>query len=360
MTKRNILERYLAREVFAAWAAVIVVLLAIMLATRFASFLSIAARGELPRDLLMEVVALSSLRYLVILMPVSLLLAIMLSLGRLYSDNEVAAMTGCGVSLTALYRPFLKIAVALAAIAALLSFQLGPWAGREADYLVKDAKRLVQYTPFEPGRFKPVAGGRAVFYTSDIDPSAQHLGEVFVQVRSAQGPSLVIAPSGRQEIDPLSGDRVVTLQDGWRYEGTPGTADYEVVRFHELSMRISPPPFRYINSQRKLESTTDLLGSRNAEDQAELQGRIAAPISVLILALLAVPLSHLAPRQGRYAKLVYGILAYLLYANLLGVGQTWIAKGKLAALPGLWWVHIVVAAFALLLIGRRQGWWSRA
>jgi lipopolysaccharide export system permease protein len=357
--KNRLLERYLAREVLMAWLAVIAVLLAIMLATRFASFLSMAAKGQLPRDLLFEVVALSSLRFMVILMPVSLLLAVMLSLGRLYSDNEVAAMTGCGVGLGELYRPFVKIAAMLAVFTATLSFFFGPWAGREADFLVKDARRLMQYTPFEPGRFKSVAGDRAVFYTASIDKTGAELGPVFAQIQGREGPSVVAAPQGHQTIDPATGDRVVTLENGYRYDGQPGTANFDVVKFHQLEVHVAPPPFTYVNDQRKLAATEDLVGTGSREDRAELEFRGAMPVSVLILALLAVPMSHLAPRQGRYAKIAYGIVAYLVYANLITLVQNAIAKGHAPALS-LWGIHAVVLSIALAMIGKRNGWWRRA
>ena len=353
---RLVLDRYLMREAATAWFAVTFVLLAIMLSTRFASVLNFAAKGDLPRDLLFNVVLLSTLRYLVILVPASLLLAIMLSLGRLYSDNEVAAMTGCGVSLWRLYRPFLWLAALLAVLTAVLSFSVGPWAGRQADFLVKDAKRLVQYTPFEPGQFKLAAGGKAVFYTATMNTEGSQFGQVFAQIEESRGSSVVVADHGEQSSDPASGDRSVRLYDGYRYFGTPGTADYDVVKFKELTLRLSPPAFDYINNQRVLASTGDLFGSADPRDRAELESRLAAPLSVLILALLAVPLSHLQPRQGRYGKLVLGILAYLAYANLISFGATWIGKGKVPPQLGLWWVHGVVLLIALWLIARRQGW----
>lgn len=350
----RLLDRYLLREVLASWAAVTFVLLAIMIATRFASVLGVAAKGELPKELLLNVAMLSSLRYLVILIPVSLLIAIMLSLGRLYSDNEIAAMTACGAGLERLYRPMLGLALALTLLTAALSFSIGPWAGRQADFLAKDAKRLVQFTPFEAGQFKVLGGGRAVFYTDSISADGLTLGRVFAELDEARGASVVVAAGGTQQIDAATGERIITLRDGHRYLGTPGDADYDVVRFASLALRLSPPPFNYVNNQRKLKATGALWGSADREDLAELHIRIAAPVSVLLLALLAVPLSHLKPRQGRYSKIVFGIVIYLVYTNLLAVGQAWIGKGQLPPALGLWWAHALVLAGGLWMVRRRQ------
>jgi lipopolysaccharide export system permease protein len=355
----RILDRYLLAEAGGAWLAVTVVLLAIMLSTRFARFLADAAAGDLPRELLFKVVALSSLQYLVVLIPISSLLAIMLALGRLYKDHEVAAMTGCGVGLSGLYRPLIGLGAVLTLFTAALAFQVGPWAGRTADYLTKNAARFIQYSPFEPGRFKEVAGGRAVFYTAEMAGDGSTLDTIFAQLREADGPSILIARHGSQRVDFASGEREIKLIDGWRYTGAAGRADYETVRFAEFTTRVSPPEFLYIAGRRKLKSTSELMGSSSLDDRAELEWRIAAPVSVMILVLLAVPLSHVRPRAGRYGKLVLGILGYLVYSQLMGLGQAWIAQGKLPASLGLWWVHALMLSVALWLIARRQQWWSR-
>lgn len=352
------LSRYLLRETGLAWLAVVTVLLLIMVATRFASVLNFAAKGVIPADLLFRVAMLSSLRYLMVLMPVSLLLAVMLALGRLYSDNEIAAMGGCGVSLARLYRPIALLALLLATMTAVLSFQIGPWAGRRADYLVKHSQKLLQMAPFDPGKFQPVGGGRAVFYTASADGTRGHFGTVFAQIAGRDGESTVVAQGGAQGLDPTTGARMVTLRNGYRYSGVPGESDVEVAHFKALKLRLKPPPFRYVNNQLQLESTRRLLASNSPASQAELQARVAAPLSVLILALLALPLSHLRPRQGRYSKIVLGIVAYLIYANLIGFGQIWLAQGRLPAWVGLWWVHGLALLMTLMLYvhGQRQRW----
>ncbi|TJY61113.1 LPS export ABC transporter permease LptF [Sinimarinibacterium sp. CAU 1509] len=356
---QRLLDRYLFREAGGAWLAVTLVLLSIMLSTRFARYLAQAASGELPRELLFQVAALSSLQYLVILIPVSLLLAIMLALGRLYRDSEVAAMTGCGVGLAEMYRPFLVLGAVLAVATAALAFEVGPWAGRTADYLVKNAARFIQFNPFEEGRFKSIDGDRAVFYTEKMDAAGSALSTVLAQVSEQDGVSFVTAARGEQTVDAVTGERTVTLRDGYRYRGEPGTAAYDVMHFNSFTTRVAPPEFIYVSSKRRLMSTGRLLGSSDPEDQAELAWRIAAPISVFILALLAVPLAHVAPRQGRYSKIVIGILAYLAYSELLGVGQVWIAKGKVPAALGLWWIHALMLCWALVLIARRNNYFRR-
>ncbi len=350
----NILDRYLIRDAAAAWAAVAIVLLAIMLSTRFAFFLALSAKGDLPPGLLFNVVALSSLRYLVLLLPVSLLLGVMLSLGRLYKDNEVAALTGCGVSLREFYRPYVVFGVVLATFTATLAFQISPWAARQADYLLKDAKRLVQYTPFESGRFKPLSDGQAVFYTSEVSGDGTRLGQVLAFVEEKGGTTLITAQSGTQRIDPDNGERQILLLSGQRARVAAGDLATERTDFGAFSTRITPPDFEFSSGSRAIRPSRSLIDSADPKDRAELHWRIAAPVSALVLLLLAVPLGYLAPRQGRYSKLVWGILAYLAYSNLLSLGQTWLAKGTLPPVVGLWWVHGLFLGLAAVLIWRRD------
>jgi len=357
---RGILGRYLLREAGIAWFGVTLVLLAIMVSTRFARFLAEAAAGDLPQNLLLQVAALSSLQYLVLLIPVSLLLSIMMALGRLYQDNEVAAMTGCGVSLWTLYRPFLLLGAALAVLTALLAFQVGPWAGRTSDYLVKEAARFIKYNPFEEGRFKSIGDDRAVVFTEKMSAGGDRLENVVAQIHESETTSFVTARSGTQSIDTATGDRTIVLQQGHRYVGEPGSAQFDVIDFDTLTTNVKPPQFMYSSSKRKIEPTGRLLGTGDPQDRAELQWRIGAPIAVLVLTLLAVPLSYIRPRQGRYGKLVVGIVAYLVYSQLLGIAQSWVAKDKPLGHYGLWWVHVLMLGWALLLIARQQNWLRRS
>lgn len=355
-----ILSRYLLREVVATWLAITFVLLAILVASRFASALNFAAKGSIPKDLLLSIVGLSSLRYLVILMPVGLLLAILRSLGRMYSENEMAAMAGCGVGPMRVYRPVMLLAVVVAILTAALALQVGPWAGRQADYLLRNSERLLRSGPFDPGQFKLLPNRRAVFYTSTLSADGTQLGDVFVQTEDpGGGVDTVVARSGNQHLDAATGVREIVLHDGYRYLGQAGQAAYDVVRFKQLQLRVLPSPLISPAVAHQFKTTPALLASHDPADEAELQARIALPLSVLILALLAVPLSHLRPRQGHYSKIVLGMIIYLLYANLVSVAQKWIGKGELPPELGLWWIHAIVLAGTLALVAVRSGWIRR-
>jgi len=352
--KIRILDRYLFWETAQVWLAVTGVLLTILLSDRFTKILSKAAAGDIPREFLLQVAAFNGLRFLVLLIPVSLLLAIMLALGRLYRDQEIAAMAGCGAGLRHFYRPFAWLAGVLSLLTALLAFEWGPWAARRMDALLRDASVSVQYSPFEAGQFKSVAGGRALFYSDSVDAEGRATG-VFAEIPETTGTRLIVARSGQHAVDPATGERVLQLHDGVRYTGEPGRADYELLGFDSFSLRVRPPPILGDISKRDRADTRDLLVSDRREDRAELHWRLAAPLSVLLLSFLAIPLAHLGPRAGRYSRLVWGILAYLIYSNLLAVGQTLLQRGAVPEALGLWWVHALAAITAGALIHLRHG-----
>lgn len=350
------LERYLLRETALTWAGVTLVLLAIMLATRFARFLGEAAKGRLPEELLFQVAGLSSLQYLIVLTPISLLLAVMMALGRLYRDQEVTAMLACGAPLSGLYRPCLWLAAGVALLTATLSFELGPWAGRTADALVADAARANRYNPFEAGRFKELPEAGAVLYTGRLSDDGRDISQFFGVQTDAQGrDSVLVAERGRSDADPVTGERVLMLAEGHRYQGVPGEGAFEITGFDTLTTRIAPPQFSELSGKRKLATTGALWASQSPEDLAELNFRIAVPISVLVLVVLAVPLSHVKPRAGRYGRLVLGVVLYLVYSQLITLAQVWVAKGQVPPLIGIWWVHLLFAGLAGVLIMRQAG-----
>lgn len=351
----RLLSRYLLRESAAAWVAVLAVLLLVMLASRSVRFLTAAAEGSIPPDLVAQVVLLSGLQYLMLITPISLLLGVMLAMGRLYKDQEITAATACGVGLGRLAQPFAVLAVIAALLTAMLSLDLGPRAGRAVDRLTQEAREQISYAPFESGRFSTMADGEAVFYAERARDGGTAFETVFIHADMPEFSGTVVARDGSQRVLAGDGAREIALHQGMAYQQRESALAWDIVAFEEFVLRLTPPPLMYSPSKTKIESTQALLARGDDEAMAEVHWRVAAPVAVLLMVLIAVPLSHVGPRQGRYSKLVLGLLVYLVYANLMGAGQTALERGVLPMAVGLWPIHALALGLGTWLCARRAG-----
>jgi lipopolysaccharide export system permease protein len=194
-----------------------------------------------------------------------------------------------------------------------------------------------------------------VFYVVSVTPDGGGLERIFVHMQEKDGRVAVMsADRGVQREDEKSGERILVLENGRRYDGQPGQQDFRMVSFAEHGVRFVPKLSPHTQSEIGMTPTSKLVGAKNPAEIAELQKRISTPISVVLLALLAVPLSYLTPRQGRYGKVVVGIFIYAIYANLLGAAQVWTAEARIPPWLGMWWVHGLLAVLGCVLIMMRN------
>ena len=147
---------------------------------------------------------------------------------------------------------------------------------------------------------------------------------------------------------------LVTLFNGRRYEGVPGRDDFRVIEFREHGIPIFTPTDVGKITDPDTKPTLELIGSHALTDIAQLQFRTSTPLMALILTLLAVPISRLRPRQGRYAKVGVAIIVYFVYSNLLTATKVWLEKGDLPPIIGVWWVHGIALALGLYLVTRES------
>jgi lipopolysaccharide export system permease protein len=357
----GVIDRYLLRETFSTFFGVTAVLMLILLGDQFARGLARAAADRIPREAVLKLMGLTSLEYLSLMVPAAFFFAIMLTLGRFYRDSEMAALGACGVGTGRLLRPLMAAAAIVAGGLAFLSFDTVPWAARMAAEIKQQGQRQLQLTALEPGRFRSASSGRLVFYARDRNAAGQLTG-VFIQQRGEENVEIVTAARADQRISLENDENFLVLYDGIRYSGRPGSTDFRTARFEEHGIPLPVPGRDNPAQQRRQLSTFDLLGTELVEDSAELHWRLAAPASLLILTLLALPLGRAPPRSGRYARLGFAILVYVIYSNLLGVGRTLVEDQRTPAWLGLWWVHAAVLLAALLALYLQSGgaWRLRA
>jgi lipopolysaccharide export system permease protein len=352
---RRILDRYIFREITTTWLVVTGVLLLILLTNQFARVLGDVAKGKLPKDAAMSVIGLSAMQYLTVLVPIGLFLAVMMALGRLYRDSEMAAMTACRVGPMGVYRPLMWLAVPLAAAVAWLAIDIGPHALSQVDRIGAEARRQADLASIEPGRFTEVPSADAVVYGEAVS-AAGVMSNVFLQRRADDGDIVVVVAERGEQVtldDPDA--RMLVLNNGRRYEGVPGTGNFRVVEFGEHGIPYRLPGVEPSAPRPRTMATADLLAANTAEAVAELQWRLSVPLSTLLLCFLAVPLSKSQPREGRYGRLAIGLLIFIVYFNLLNAAKAWTEAGRIAPELGLWWVHGGLFLTALILLAAQNG-----
>ena len=350
-----IIDRYLARQVTQSLVGVSVVLLLIFVSGQLVSLFGKVASGTLHANTVLLLLGLKSLSNLVFVLPLSFYLAILLAFTRLYQDNEMVVLTACGIGQLKILRGLAFLIVVFSILVGWLSLHLAPWAETKAQEIVKSVDDSTDLQGIIPGRFKELARGVGVIYVEKLDDDGR-MHNIFLQREDRDGPILIRAERAYAQMDEQSGQRFMILENGHRYSGKPGVNYFSSVSFERHGIRMTESSSsKPLQLRFKAVPTTTLWGSKNTVHMSELQWRISAPILCILLAILAIPLSRTSHRQGRYGKLAIAILLYIIYSNLLNVSRTWVTKSEIDPNIGLWWVHVTVIIFALILWWRQLG-----
>ncbi|HXS80383.1 MAG TPA: LPS export ABC transporter permease LptF [Gammaproteobacteria bacterium] len=354
----NLIGRYIFREAFGSWLVVMAVLFLIFMTNQLADILGDAAASRLPREAVLAIFGLTALRYLTFLTPITLFLGVTLALARLNRDGEMAALFACGVSTGRMLVPIGAFTLLLALGLTWLSLELTPAASRRIEEIRFTAEQNAELTAIEPGKFTTPDSGDTVLYAREV--VGDELRDVFLQTQRGDRVSIVLAERGRRIVDPSTGELSFALYNSRLYEGIPGESKFLVVEFDEQLVPIRPREEDEFVEAVAAKPTRELFRSRALADRGELHWRMSFPISLFVLALIAVPLSRTSPREGRYARLGIALFVYLIYENLLSIGRFWVERGVLTDAVGMWWVHAAVALLGLLMLAREGGWFVRA
>lgn len=355
-----IVFRYLAREVFITLAAVSTVLLVIIMSGRFIKYLAQAAQGLLDPGVLFLIMGYRIPGFLQLILPLGLFLGILLAYGRLYLESEMTVLTATGMSQSRLLGYTLIPALLIAVLSGLLSFSLTPMGVREVAAILQDQDALTEFDTLVPGRFQSMKDGARVTYTEDLANGREELRGVFISDlgKDSKGQdnkiSILTAPSGHQQIRE-DGSRYLILEDGWRYDGNPGEADYRMVSYETYAILLPKPSVGLASSARESMRTSELLASDVPRMKTELHWRLSIPVLAFVVTLLAVPLARVNPRQGRFLKLLPAIFLYMAYLGLLIAMRDALDKGRMPVALGMWPVHAL-----FLLIGLGLLYWESA
>lgn len=351
-----ILFRYLAKDVFITLIALTSILLLIFMSNQCVQYLNRAASGQFPGMLILKLMMLELPNLAGLLLPLGLYMAFMLSYGRFYAENEMVAMFAGSYSPSKLLMQSLLMGSFVAILVGCLIFTVAPWIALERAKLIHTTgvKTIIQ--TIAPGHFKSLENGNLVFYVDAMSRNHEKAKHVFLAKLLPDAKwEVVWANEAFGQVNSITQEDELVLKDGRAYIGVPGELKYQVVHYNQVDVRLPHPKSNPEEDIRAIQ--TEKLWPYFNEDRnkaAELQWRFSVPLMVMVLTLIAVPLSRINPRSGKYANLLPAVLIYVLYANFMFVARSWVRNGKVPVWVGMSWLHLVFIALGLYLVWRNH------
>lgn len=349
-----IFQRALVRELVSTASAIFIALLTIVLTIGLVRVLGQAAAGQIDNGAVLALITFAALNNLPVLLQLTTFVTILLTMTRSYRDSEMVVWQSSGLGLTRWLKPVLTFVVWVAVAVAVTALFVAPWANRQASEFKARFEQRTEVSRVAPGQFRESSDGSRVFFVEGFDPSTASVQNVFVDTIRDGHVSVIMSRTGAVE-KQANGDEFMVMNNGRRYEGTPAKPDYKVMEFERYGVRIESraPDFSNDDSA-KIRNTADLLVDPSPRAKGELVWRFGLVLSVVALAVLAIPLSFVNARAGRSANLLIALLVYFAYNNCMNIVQSSTARGRLPFGVAWWVVHVVVCLLALAMLAWRN------
>jgi lipopolysaccharide export system permease protein len=355
-----LVDRYLILEVIKTFLAIVLTLMLILVSMLFLRTLEQVNLGALNIDLVLRHLGLQLQTSGSSVLPPAFFITVLATLGRLAKDSELIALNACGIGPGRVYRALLVLAVPVAAVTGWFALVLQPAAVTDIlELRLQQKEQAAQVAGLQAGRFYLQENGELVVYVGEIR-DREGLQRVFILDRREGVARVVVSASGRHGRDPASEDHLVTLVDGHRFDGKPGEAAFLIASFDEYQVRIrSREPEQPTISKRSAAPTSSLIGTGELADRAELERRFGAAGSIFVLALMAVPLVALSPRQSTTGRLFIAFLAYFAFFNLQRLADSWLSGGTTPPWLGSLWYQPLVLGLVYLMLVPDSLWFRR-
>ena len=345
------------KELARSFGATLVVLATVVMTMTLIRTVGEASRGTFnPTDVLI-IMGYTVLSDMPTILSMSLFIAILSVLTRMFKDSEMVIWFGCGQGLASLLRPLLRFSWPILVIIFVLSFFILPWAfGRIEDLRDKFEKRG-DIARIQPGQFQESASGDRVFFIDKNDAGASVGNNVFMATTEQSKETVTSARSGHVEI--IGTDKFLVLLNGQRLEKTANKQDLTVSVFQRYGTRIGADDASartYVPSTSL--STLTLLQSPSPDHLGELSWRIGLVLAALNFMVIGLAAAGMNPRVGTAANLGFAFLTFVIYFNLLVLGKSWVESSQMAFVPFLLLLHGGAMLLSALWLAKRHYQWQ--
>ncbi len=305
----------------------------------------------------MLVMGYTVLAYMPTILTMSLFISIIATLSRMYSDSEMVIWFTSGRGLSALLGPLFRFAWPVLLVVMALALLVLPWSNQKIDTMKEQYEKRGDIERIQPGQFQESAGGNRVFFVEKDATGKQSGSNVFIATTESDKETITSARSGR--IQTLDQGRFLLLSNGQRLENTVGKAELKISEFEEYGIKVGVDmPGVTDDVAVNTRPTLALLKNLTLPNLAELSWRIGLILAAVNFVIIGVAVSSVNPRVGRSANLVFSLFAFVLYYNLLTLGQSWIASGKFTFGGFLLGLHGSTLVLGLLWLAKGHNNWD--
>lgn len=351
----TIIQRYLVLEILKSSTATTLILFIILMSNTLGRVLSDVSEGKTPLQALLPVLLGQSVHILSLLLPLGFFLGVVFAFGRLYKDHELIVLQACGYGYRSLFTVVLITMLPVVMLTAWCSIWLGADMLQRAKNIIDEEKNVHEFEQLKVGQFNASRNKNHVFFMQSMSADRMQVFDIIITRQGKRENMFETARQGRHKVNEKTGDLFLEVGPGTRYEGTAGQADYTIVEFERHGILLEKKENRVRTLKSKQKYFSQIIASDSHKDRVELLWRVAIPVTLIVLGLLAAPLSYIAPRQGRYGKIGYALLVFIIYLNLLGLSKTWLEAGALPLWLNFWWVHGLFIVLTLILLKLRTG-----
>ena len=348
----------LRKELARSFGATLVVLVTIVMTMTLIRTLSQASRGSVnPQEVLM-VMGYTVLGYLPPVLTLSLFIAIVGTLSRMYRDSEMVIWFSAGRGLSAFLSPLFRFAWPILLVIAALALAVWPWSNQQTQELKDRYGKRGDLERVAPGQFQESASGTRVFFLDKDTPDNKSGKNIFISTNERGKETVTSARSGR--IETMGDNQFLVLANGQRLETTEA-GQLKISEFEEYANRVGANELvARGNLPAKTRSTFDLVMEPTRPHLGELAWRLGLALAALNFVVIAIAVSSVNPRAGRSGNLVFALFAFVVYFNLLNLGQSWISTGRAGFGTFLVGLHGgVLVAGGLWLAKQHNNWTLR-
>jgi lipopolysaccharide export system permease protein len=347
-------QNKLKNELFFNAISTILILSGIVIAQRGVVVFRLASKGIIPNDSVVTILIFSLLKYLPILLALTLFLTILITLSRLFRDSEMIIWFSSGLGILSFIRPILTFCVPVILLIGFLSLYVSPWAVNKSEEYKAGLKNRDELATISPGVFRESKNKDRVFYIEGFSDLGEKVKNVFVQSLQNGKLGVIVSNEGARS-RTKNDDEYVVLKNGKRYEFDHDSNEYSEIQFSDYGFLVEKKLPAIVDvSQIEGIPTLLLLQTKTNREIAELFWRFSLPISSLILIFLAIPLSFINPRSGRSMNIIVGVSIFAIYNNLMGISQSYIHMGKIHPLIGGSLIHLSIILVSAYLLLRRN------